>query len=67
MDEFQMSIDEMISALDTACGMLIVPMMKNPVVKEAHELIQKVSLSLGEASAILYSDCIDAKVYEEYA
>ena len=56
MDEFQMSIDEMISALDTACGMLIVPMMKNPVVKEAHALIQDVSLALGDASVIIYSD-----------
>lgn len=56
MHEFQMDIDAMISALDTACGMLIVPMMKNPAVREAHALIQDVSLALGDASVIIYSD-----------
>lgn len=44
----KMTIDEMISALDGACGRLIVASMTNKEVREAKEMIMKVSLSLGE-------------------
>ena len=48
MDELKMSIDEMISTLDGACGRLIVASMSDPVVREAHQMVMKVSLALGE-------------------
>ena len=44
----KMSFEEMISLLDGACGRLIVASMASPVVREAKEMITKVSLSLGE-------------------
>lgn len=48
MDEFKLTFEEMISRLDTACGMLLVAAMGNPTVREAMELVTSVSLSLGE-------------------
>lgn len=48
MDETKMSFEDMISTLDGASGRLIVEAMKNPVIKEAMEMISKVSISLGE-------------------
>lgn len=44
----EMSIDEMISQLDTAAGMLIVASMKDTTVRQAMEKITDVSLALGE-------------------
>lgn len=44
----EMSIDEMISKLDGACGRLLVAAMKDPVVREAMEMVTEVSLALGE-------------------
>lgn len=44
----KMSFEEMISMLDGACGRLIVASMANREVREAKEMITKVSLSLGE-------------------
>lgn len=43
-----MSIDEMISKLDGACGRLLVASMKDPVVREAMEMVTEVSIALGE-------------------
>lgn len=43
----EMSIDEMISKLDGACGRLLVASMKDPVVREAMEMVTEVSLALG--------------------
>jgi hypothetical protein len=43
-----MSLDEMISTLDAATGRLIVMSMQNKEVREAMEMISKVSISLGE-------------------
>ena len=43
-----MSIDEMISKLDGACGRLLVAAMKDPVVREAMEMVTAVSIALGE-------------------
>lgn len=50
-----MKIDEMISKLDTACGMLLVPMMgicsprdTQDYTRDASELIMEVSIALGE-------------------
>lgn len=48
MDELKMSFDDMISALDGASGRLTVEALKNPVIREAKEMIMEVSLSLGE-------------------
>ena len=48
MDEIKLSFEEMISRLDTACGMLIVAAMSDRTVREAMEMITTVSLSLGE-------------------
>lgn len=44
----KMSLEEMISALDEAAGRLIVPSMRDDVIRKAHELITAVSISLGE-------------------
>ena len=48
MEEIKMSQSDMISMLDGAAGRLLVASMKDPVVKEAMEMITKVSLSLEE-------------------
>lgn len=48
MDEIKMSFAEMISRLDTACGMLIVAAMSDRTVRDAMEVVTSVSLSLGE-------------------
>ena len=48
MDDMKMSFEDMISALDGACGRLMVAAMQNPEVKEAMEMVTKVSISLGE-------------------
>ena len=40
----EMTLDEIISELDTACGMLIVPSIENRVISEAREKIMSVSL-----------------------
>ena len=48
MDEIKLSFEEMISRLDTACGMLIVAAMRDQTVREAMEMVTSVSLSLGE-------------------
>lgn len=60
MEELQMTLDEMISTLDGASGRLIVDAMRNPVIKEAMEMITKVSIALGEVEDITYinyDDC----------
>lgn len=44
----EMSIDEMISELDIAGGMLLVASMKDATVRQAMEKITKVSIALGE-------------------
>jgi hypothetical protein len=46
--DFKMSVDEMISKLDGACGRLLITAMKDPVVREAMEMVTEVSLALGE-------------------
>ena len=48
MDEIKLSFEEMISRLDTACGMLLVAAMSDATVREAMEKVTSVSLSLGE-------------------
>lgn len=48
MEELKMSIDEMISTLDGASGRLTVEALKNPVIREAKEMVMKVSIALGE-------------------
>lgn len=48
MDELKMSFTDMISNLDGASGRLTVEALKNPIVREAKEMIMKVSISLGE-------------------
>ena len=46
--EEKMSFEDMISALDGACGRLIVASMRNPEIREVMEMITNVSMSLGE-------------------
>ena len=48
MDELKLTFEEMISRLDTACGMLLVAAMSDATVREAMEKVTSVSLSLGE-------------------
>lgn len=48
MDELKMSFEDMISSLDGASGRLTVEALKNTVIREAKEMIMKVSISLGE-------------------
>ena len=48
MDELKMSFDEMISSLDGASGRLTVEALKNPIIREAKEMIMNVSIALGE-------------------
>mgnify|MGYP000976919827 FL=1 len=53
MEIKEMTIDEMISQLDGACGRLIAEAMRNPVVKEAMEMVTEVSIALGEMACDL--------------
>ena len=48
LDDLTMTIDEMISQLDGAAGRLLVASMRDPVVREAMEMITAVSIALGE-------------------
>lgn len=48
MEEMKMSFEDMISNLDGASGRMTVEALKNPVIREAKEMIMKVSISLGE-------------------
>lgn len=48
MEELKMSFEDMISSLDGASGRLTVEALKNTVIREAKEMIMKVSISLGE-------------------
>lgn len=48
MKDLKLSYDEMISLLDSAAGRLIVPSLNDNVIREAKEMIQQVSISLGE-------------------
>ena len=48
MEIKNMTIDEMISQLDGACGRLLVASMRDNIVREAMEMITEVSIALGE-------------------
>jgi hypothetical protein len=48
MDGIKLSFEEMVSRLDTACGMLIVAAMSDRTVRDAMEMVTTVSVSLGE-------------------
>lgn len=50
-EEKEMTIDDMISKLDGAAGRLIVAAMKDSVVKEAMQMINEVSIALGDMAA----------------
>ena len=52
--DLKMTVDDMISTLDTACGMLLVTSMSNREVREAMEKATKVSLALGEIDEITW-------------
>lgn len=49
MEDLKMTAEDMISALDGACGRLLVASMSNSEVREAMEMITKVSIALGES------------------
>jgi hypothetical protein len=65
MGELKMTLEEMISTLDGAAGRLIVAAMRDPVIREAHEMIMKVSLALGEVDELIYSEYGEYLDYEE--
>jgi len=46
-EEKKDQLGEFISKLDTASGMLLMPAMKDPLVRQAMELITDVSFNLG--------------------
>lgn len=48
MDELKINFEDMISLLDGASGRMTFEALKNPVIREAKEMIMKVSISLGE-------------------
>ncbi len=48
MEELKMNFEDMISQLDGASGRMTVEALKNPVIREAKEMVMKVSISLGE-------------------
>ena len=53
MEIKKMTVDEMISQLDGACGRLIVEAMRNPIVREGMEMVTEVSIALGEMACDL--------------
>lgn len=65
MKEINMSVDEMISNLDGAAGRLLVPLMKDETIREAMEMITKVSLALGEVAEIKFYDYENDLVEED--
>lgn len=52
----KMTIEEMISKLDGACGRLLVVAMKSKEVREAMEMVTAVSIALGEIEEIRHRD-----------
>lgn len=56
MDGIKMTIEEMISKLDGACGRLLAMSMKNKEVREAMEMVTSVSITLGEIEEIRHRD-----------
>lgn len=56
MDGIKMTIEEMISKLDGACGRLLVVSMKNKEVREAMEMVTSVSIALGEIEETRHRD-----------
>lgn len=65
MEDITMSLEDMISTLDGAAGRLIVAAMHDPVIKDAMEMITKVSLSLGEVDSIVFYNYDDENNEEE--
>ena len=56
MNELYMGQGEMISMLDGAAGRLLVASMKDNVIREAMEMITKVSLALGEVEEMTFAE-----------
>ena len=44
-----MTVDEMISKLDEACGRLLVPSITNPSIAKVMEMVTEVSVALGDS------------------
>ena len=65
MDDIKMTLEEMISALDGAGGRLIVMAMQDPVIREAHDMIMNVSLSLGLVDELVYKEYEDIDEEDE--
>jgi hypothetical protein len=63
-EELQMTQEEMISALDTVGGMLMVKALRDPEIMKARELIEKVSIALGEVEEIKYTKYEDSEEEE---
>jgi len=55
-NKMALSLDEMISKLDGAAGRLLVSAMKDPIIREAMQMITDVSVSLGEVEEITFMD-----------
>ena len=54
-----MSIEGIISEIDTAVGLLIMPATREPLVKQAMDKLMQVSLDLGEIGELLESEAKD--------
>ena len=56
MEEAKMTLEEMISALDEACGRLLAAARFMKPVEEAMKMITSVSIALGEVNELRYAD-----------
>lgn len=56
-----MTIEKMISELDTVAGMLIVSAMQNKTVMEAMQKVAAVSIALGEMAEEMENNCEEEK------
>lgn len=52
----RLTLEEMISKLDTACGRLMVESRFNKEIKQAKDLIMEVSIALSDVEDIVYMD-----------
>lgn len=55
-NKMALSLEEMIAKLDGATGRLLVASMKDPIIREAMQMITDVSVSLGEVEEITFMD-----------
>lgn len=57
-------LEDLISKLDGAAGRLLVASMRDPVIKEAMEMITEVSIVLGDVEEIKFYNYDDVEIDE---